>query len=140
MLQLPPLHAASVFILSQTLPHIPQLFSSLMSEISQPSAGIMLQSEKNGSHGPSWHIPPTHCPSAFSGSHGVLQLPQCSLDVLVFVSQPFVGSASHAPSPCGQPDSSPTTGTTMSAVGWPPRFISTTTSRSGSGPIWPPAV
>jgi len=74
----------------QTCPHAPQLFTSVLVLVSQPSLGLPLQS-LNPEAQEGTHAPPVHAlvPCAFV--HAVPHAPQLFTSVLVAVSQPSLG-------------------------------------------------
>ena len=82
----------------QTVPQLPQLFTSVLVLTSQPSFTPPLQSAKPALHEPIWHVPVPHAPVALGGLQPCPQAPQ--FDVVVSeVSHPSVTFALQSPHP-----------------------------------------
>jgi hypothetical protein len=94
--QLPCTHAAVAFGRTQTWPHVPQLFGSVLVLVSHPLAQLPSQSKKPGLHPPQLHMPEMHWGVAFGMEQTTPQAPQLPMSVVVFVSQPFAGFLSQS--------------------------------------------
>jgi len=98
MLHTPTVHFAEPPVVSQTWPQPPQLLTFLLVSVSQPLAGpltALSQSEK-----PPMHVM-RHCELAHDGvplmaEHTEPQAPQLAASVVVFTSQPLLGSPSQS--------------------------------------------
>ncbi|MDP9150952.1 MAG: hypothetical protein M3O36_13565 [Myxococcota bacterium] len=73
MVQCPLLQLAVPPVELQTWPQAPQLFVSVLVLVSQPSAGLLLQSPKPGAHGPIMHFDATHVSVTWFVLHGLAQ-------------------------------------------------------------------
>ena len=99
-LQRPPLHTRPVALaVEHGWLHAPQCNTLPSVLISQPVVTNPSQSSNPASHEVIPQTLPLHDPVAFCGSHGVLQAPQCALDVVRSVSQPFARLPSQLPRP-----------------------------------------
>jgi hypothetical protein len=91
--QVPALQTGDPPTTEHTFEHVPQLFLSLRTSISQPSAGSRLQSTNQVV----LHVPISHCPEtqigiAFGTTQALPQPPQWLVLDAVSISQPSVGS------------------------------------------------
>src|SRR4051812_20739712 len=87
----------------QATPQPPQLFGSVVTLVSQPSAGLRLQSAKP------WvppqevlHRPATHELTPFGDAHADPHAPQLCTSVATFTSQPLVAFPSQSAKPASQ--------------------------------------
>jgi hypothetical protein len=100
--QTPPLHATvPVLAVEHCRLHAPQCLVSFERSTSQPLAATPSQSWKPGSQLPIEQFPALHCETAFGRLQGLLQKPQCAVEVLVSVSHTVPGLPSHSPLPAG---------------------------------------
>src|SRR5690242_4245245 len=82
ILHWPAAHVGDACGVTQTLLHAPQFMTSSAMSISQPSAGILLQSAKPASHACTAHAPFVHCGVACESMQAMLQAPQLVTVVL----------------------------------------------------------
>jgi len=75
-----------------TLPQVPQLFGSVSTSISQPSAGSPSQSAKPGLHETIVQLPAVQATVSLELGHRSPHPPQLPVSVLPFTSQPSLGS------------------------------------------------
>src|SRR5579871_1300312 len=99
ILHTPPTHAGVPLGTTQTVLQPPQWFGSLLVLVSQPSVGLLSQSEKPGLQLPILHTPPAHAGVALGTTHTLPQLPQWFGSPLVLVSQPSSGLPLQSPKP-----------------------------------------
>lgn len=84
--QVPVEHEAVALAMAHTLPQEPQSVS-VLSDASQPVAGLLSQSPKPELQAPMPHCPATQVPAAFNGLQALPQNPQFWTEVWRFVSQ-----------------------------------------------------
>ncbi len=98
-MQAPAAHPDAAWASLQTIPHPPQLFGSVVSGTSQPSAAIPLQSPKPMAHAYPQVVAMQVDVALAGGTHARPQLPQLAADIVRSVSQPLDGSMSQSPIP-----------------------------------------
>jgi hypothetical protein len=89
--QLPALQAGAPFATAHTWPQPPQFATSPAVLISQPSAGLVLQSVKPGSHAAMAHTSPTHSGVPLATAQATPQPPQLATSISMLISQPSTG-------------------------------------------------
>jgi hypothetical protein len=88
MVQPPFEQPAVAFASMQTVPHIPQLFTFVLTFVSQPSEAMRLQSAKGGAHASTLQLAITHFDDAFASEQTVSHDPQFCGSFCVSISQP----------------------------------------------------
>src|SRR5205809_3592028 len=75
------------------VPHLPQLFTSTWSEVSQPSAASLLQSPQPAKQAPDWHLPPTQVAVLCWPKQAAPQAPQFAASLSVSMQRPLQQAA-----------------------------------------------
>jgi hypothetical protein len=83
----------------QTLPHAPQWTTAVRTSVSQPSAGLPLQSRKPSAHAPTTQRPPAQALVALASAQRAPQEPQLFGSVAVPTSQPLASTPSQSSKP-----------------------------------------
>jgi hypothetical protein len=81
-------HAGVAFGSVQIVPHAPQLFTFVLTFVSQPSALARLQSANGGAQASTLQAPITHFVEALGSEQALLHPPQFCGSVCVLISQP----------------------------------------------------
>jgi hypothetical protein len=102
MLHVPLVHTGVPCGMLHTFPQAPQLLEFEAVPVSQPSAGLLLQSPVPGLQLAIWQLPPTHTEVPFATVQMRPQPPQSPRLVSVFVSQPSAGSPLQSAKPGAQ--------------------------------------
>jgi hypothetical protein len=81
------------------LPHVPQLFTSVPTDVSQSVPGLPGQCAKPWLQLPTSHIPPVHAGVPLAVTQTIPHPPQLPVDVCVLTSQPSLGSLLQSANP-----------------------------------------
>jgi hypothetical protein len=102
MVQLPFEQPAVAFASMQTVPHMLQLFTFVLTFVSQPSDATRLQSAKGGAHASTLQLPIWHFVDAFGSEQTVSHVPQFCASVCVLISQPSLATLLQFEKPASQ--------------------------------------